>query len=295
MAGQMTRRYRTRLAAVGMALVATTATPGACTHRGGAGLSSSPSGTATAEPKPGTLPASIASFFGSGLVVENFGSFGADRSSIVSSGDSRFPAALRVRYPADSASQLAAATADTAHGGAQFYLRWTRGQVDDAYLAYRLRLPAGFNFVKGGKLPGLYGGRRTSGRKIPDGTNGFSTRYMWRTAGAGEVYAYLPTSVAHGTSLGRGNWSWPTGRWASVQQHVHLNRPGSSDGEVQVWLDGQPVLDQQGLIFRTTTDLRIQGLFFSTFFGGGDASWATPVDQFADFADFRLGTRPMGD
>jgi hypothetical protein len=290
----MIKRYRTRLAALGMALVATTASPGACTPRGGTGPSSSPTGAATAEPKPVTPPAGVTSFFGPGLAAENFGSFGADRSSIVPSGDPHFPTALRVRYPADSASQLAAANSDTAHGGAQFYLRWTGGPADDAYLAYRLRLPAGFNFVKGGKLPGLYGGRRNSGRKIPDGTNGFSTRYMWRTDGAGEVYAYLPTSVAHGTSLGRGDWSWPTGRWTSVQQFVHLNRPGYSDGEVRVWVDGQPVLDQQNLIFRTTTSLKIQGLFFSTFFGGGDASWATPVDQYADFADFRLDTRPVG-
>ncbi|WP_181449171.1 polysaccharide lyase [Nonomuraea aridisoli] len=43
-----------------------------------------------------------------------------------------------------------------------------------------------------------------NGGRIPDGTNGLSTRFMWRANGAGEVYAYLPTSREHGTSLGRG-------------------------------------------------------------------------------------------
>jgi len=40
--------------------------------------------------------------------------------------------------------------------------------------------------------------------------------------------------------------------------------------------------------------LRIEGLFFSTFFGGGDASWATPRDQYADLAGFELATHRIG-
>jgi hypothetical protein len=42
--------------------------------------------------------------------------------------------------------------------------------------------------------------------------------------------------------------------------------------------------------FRTVGSLRIDGLFFSTFFGGGDSSWASPVDQHADFAGFAVST-----
>ena len=52
--------------------------------------------------------------------------------------------------------------------------------------------------------------------------------------------------------------------------------------------NGIRVFEQTGLTFRTTPSLRIEGLFFSTFFGGGDASWATPRDQYADFAGFEL-------
>jgi hypothetical protein len=233
-------------------------------------------------------------FFGDALAAQDFGTFGFDRMSFVPSGDPRFRTALRVKYPADSASQLSAASSDTEHGGAQLYLTWDRGPVGEAYLRYFVRFPDGFDFVKGGKLPGLYGGRMNNGRKIPDGTNGFSTRYMWRTGGAGEVYAYLPTSVAHGTSLGRGDWRFPTGTWTELEQHVRLNTPGQADGSVEVWLNGVPVLTRTGLIFRTTTDLKIEGLFFSTFFGGGDASWATPVDQYADFAGFTVSTSRIG-
>ena len=43
------------------------------------------------------------------------------------------------------------------------------GSLDQARLGYYVRFQPGFDFVKGGKLPGLYGGTVTAGRHIPDG------------------------------------------------------------------------------------------------------------------------------
>jgi hypothetical protein len=34
--------------------------------------------------------------------------------------------------------------------------------------------------------------------------------------------------------------------------------------------------------------LHIDGVFFSTFFGGNDTSWASPANQTIDFAGFGL-------
>lgn len=236
----------------------------------------------------------MSSFFGPDFTTEDFGSFGTDRMTVVPAGDPRLDSALKVLYPANSASQLSSREDETSHGGAQLYLAWDSGPVDSAYLSYYLRIPPGFDFVKGGKLPGLYGGRVTSGRHIPDGANGFSTRYMWRKGGIGEVYAYLPTSVEHGTSLGRGSWSWPTGMWVHVQQRVVLNDPERANGVLQVWLNGQLVLDQRDLKYRDTTELKIEGLFFSTFFGGGDQTWATPVEQRIEFSAFAISKTYIG-
>ncbi|GAA2306926.1 hypothetical protein OKJ48_32365 [Streptomyces kunmingensis] len=222
------------------------------------------------------------------------GSFGLDRADVRSDGGPVPGPYLRVRYPARSASPTVARTYDRPQGGTQLYLPLRDGPVDSLHLRYYLRFPRGFDFVKGGKLPGLYGGYATSGGHVPDGENGLSTRYMWRSEGRGEVYAYLPTSVEHGTSLGRGDWSWPVGRWACVEQAVRLNRPGRSDGSVTVLLDGRRVLHHRGLRFRTTDDLRIEGVFFSTFFGGGDPSWATPRTQHVDFAAFAVSGHAIG-
>jgi hypothetical protein len=242
-----------------------------------------------------SLPDQLSAFFGPQLRARNGGSFGLDRIDVQRSTGTPFGYSARVTYPAYSSSVRASTTSEgITVGGSQLYLKDAAGPTDHAFLRYYLRIPAGFNWVKGGKLPGLYGGTVTSGRKIPDGTDGLSTRYMWRAGGAGEVYAYLPTSKEHGTSLGRGDWHWPTNQWTCVEQEVTLNDVGKANGTVNVWLNNKQVLAQQDLTFRSSASLHIEGLFFSTFFGGGDQTWATPIKQHADFADFEISHSHIG-
>jgi hypothetical protein len=218
------------------------------------------------------------------------GDFGFDRIRMRKVDDMPFQAAMEVTFPEGSASREVHEETGAPEGGAQFYTRLRSGPVDSATLRYRVRFPTGFDFVKGGKLPGLFGGTATAGGNTPDGTDGFSTRYMWRADGVGEVYAYLPESDEVGTSLGRGDWSWPTGRWVEVEQEVVLNTPGDADGQITVQLDGQEVHKSTHLTFRSVAEVQIEGIFFSTFFGGGDPTWATPTTQTVQFADFRLET-----
>lgn len=237
--------------------------------------------------------ADLAELLGSGLDERSGGQFGDERLSFYAAGAGPVSDFVQVDYPQGSASQTVEREDGAAGGGAQSY--WALGQpLQEAYLRYWVWFPQDFDFVKGGKLPGLYGGEHTSGGDIPDGTNGFSTRYMWRADGQGEVYAYLPSSVDHGSSLGRGAWTFPRGRWACLEQRVHLNEPGRADGVIDVWFDGTQVLHADSLTFRTTPDLQIDGLFFSTFFGGGDSSWASPKDQVARFGGFAISPRQIG-
>ena len=201
---------------------------------------------------------------------------------------------LQVTYPAGSASQTVTRDTGAPVGGAQLYLEPGGTPASSLFLRYLVRFEPGFQFVKGGKLPGLFGGTVNNGQRIPNGTNGFSTRYMWRTAGAGEVYAYLPTSVAHGTELGKGDWLFSTGAWHAIEQEVVLNQPGLADGSITVWYDGTQVYRVSGLTFRSAASLEIQGLFFSTFYGGDDPSWAPNRTTAADFADFRVASSYIG-
>lgn len=238
--------------------------------------------------------AAVARFFGPSLLARSGGSFGLSRAALLDRAEGALGRVLRVYYPARSASPTVARQYGRPEGGTQLYLPLRSGPTDMLHLRYYVRFPYDFDFVKGGKLPGLYGGTVTSGRHIPDGENGLSTRYMWRSGGAAEVYAYLPTSVAHGTSLDRGAWHWAPGRWMCAEQAVRLNTPGRFDGAVTVFVDGRQVMDKRGLEFRTTGRLHIEGVFFSTFFGGSDTTWATPREQYADFAAFAVSDRLIG-
>lgn len=99
-------------------------------------------------------------------------------------------ALLRLFYPASSINPSSATP-----GGADFYAspfpaaRLARART--MTLAYRVLFPAGFDFVKGGKLPGLYGGHRgCSGGD--DARACWSTRLMWRARGEGELYLVRP-------------------------------------------------------------------------------------------------------
>ena len=216
------------------------------------------------------------------------GSWGLQNTKVIKDYSGKFSRVLRVRYPAGSASPTVTDSKGAPQGGSQVFANLGIPPKDSLRLSYYVRFSKDFDFVKGGKLPGLFGGTVNNGRKIPDGTNGFSTRYMWRKNGAGEVYAYLPSSREHGTSIGRGNWQFQPGTWHHLEQVVVLNQPGKANGQIQVWLDGKKVLTENALTFRTTNALKIEGILFSTFFGGGDSSWATPKNVYVDFANFSV-------
>ncbi len=62
---------------------------------------------------------------------------------------------------------------------------------DEAELTYQLCFEEGFDFKKGGKLPGLCGGPKTiTGGDAVSGRDGFSVRLMWRKEGRGQAYVY---------------------------------------------------------------------------------------------------------
>jgi Polysaccharide lyase 14 len=199
---------------------------------------------------------------------------------------------LRIAYP--SGSYAPSGFPPSPIGGTQFYgaVLHTNGYtpLNALILQFSVRFPTGFNFVKGGKLPGLYGGTGNTGTVFPNGTDGFTTRFMWRTSGAGEAYPFLPTSAPNdGTELGKGDWYFSgDNQWHTIRQKCVLNDVGASNGVIQVWYDGVLVLNANNLYFRSTDSLQIDGVIFQTFFGGGDTSWATPMTTYADFAAFSV-------
>jgi len=202
-------------------------------------------------------------------------------------GDARFGSALRVLYPAGSSSSSFAREGHPL-GGLEFKAHLPGGGRS-IFLSYWLRFAPGFAWVKGGKLPGVCGGSCPSGGAVVTGRGGWSMRLMWRAGGSGEQYAYILPAQPYGTELGLGAWSFTTGEWHRVAQEIVLNAAGAADGQSRVWFDVDPALpptfEAKNLTYRQD-DTPADTLFFSTFFGGHDAGWATPADTFVDFAHF---------
>ncbi|GBE88921.1 polysaccharide lyase family 14 protein [Sparassis crispa] len=208
---------------------------------------------------------------------------------------------LRVTYPSGSYSHPNTA-------GAQFYSHWeapSGTKWHSMLLSYEVAFDSGFTWVKGGKLPGLRGGTDTadcSGGHIANGSNCFSSRLMWRTNGAGEVYAYflLPEGLCndpdficnadnYGTSIDRGSFSWNSGEWSKVTLLVRLNNPvDNANGQVTLYHDDVEALHESNLQYRNSSVVDIGGLFFSTFFGRSTSDWAPPSDMHAYFRNFEM-------
>lgn len=160
--------------------------------------------------------------------------------------------------------------------------RFPFGKHEVAELNYTVRFSKDFDWVKGGKLPGLCGGpENVSGGRPANGTNGFSARLMWRRDGRGEAYVYHKNQAgSYGDSF-----SFPQDfRFATevplrVRERVTMNTPGERDGTLRVWIarGDQPerlVVARNDLEWRTADTFGVDSIYVEAFHGGGDPTWA---------------------
>jgi hypothetical protein len=191
---------------------------------------------------------------------------------------------LRVTYPRGSLG--------LSEGGGQFRERLAPRK---AYrLSYRVLFEKGFDFRKGGKLPGLGGGRANTGGEKPVG-DGWSARYMWGEGGKLSLYLYhLDQKTDYGERFQLHAKASP-GHWLNLRQSVKVNSPGKADGRILVWLNEKLALDQKGLRLRGKVGSQValvDQFIFSTFHGGGSKDWAPTRDSHARFDDFVLMPSP---
>jgi hypothetical protein len=168
------------------------------------------------------------------------------------------------------------------------------GKFKKLYYAYRIKFPKGFDFVKGGKLPGVSGGTANTNGHVPNGADGWTVRMMWNNKGKLVQYVYHPDQPSkYGDVF---EWemdkSIERGKWHSIQTMVLLNTPGKKNGAIKSWLNGKVVLDKKGLRFRDTNKLEIDRFIFASFFGGSGPYWAPRKDEYAFIDEVVLSTRP---
>lgn len=183
-------------------------------------------------------------------------------------------------------------------GGAGW--RYPFGRGESAELAYTLRFGRDFDWVKGGKLPGLCGGpENVSGGKPADGANGFSARLMWRKDGRGEAYVYHKHQrEKYGDSFPfPAEFRFPTETDIRIRIRVRMNTPGKRDGTLQVWTTlgqtaEQLVVDRTDLEWRTADTFGVDGVYFDVFHGGSDGSWAPTRPCWTEFGKIAVTKEP---
>jgi hypothetical protein len=210
---------------------------------------------------------------------------------------------LRVKYPEGGVGPV--------ETGGQFPMVFRNmdglqdGLYRELYARYYVKFEEGFDFNRGGKLPGLMGGGDSWGRSggnQPDGTNGWTLRFMWRSEGKLVIYAYVPKS--ENGKWGGDRWGQDIdcdfkaeqGKWHCIEQYVNVGTPGKDDGKLKVWIDGVERLNIDDMRFwNVENDLGpVGGIFFSTFHGGNSADWAPRKDSYAQFDGFAAAKKRVG-
>lgn len=157
-------------------------------------------------------------------------------------------------------------------------------------LTYNLRFDKDFEWVKGGKLPGLAPENSVTGC-VPLRDNGWSVRLMWRAEGSLMQYLYHQDKEDRcGENVYAEDFTLQKDRWYKVAIYVRVNSSGAAaDGQVRLFVDGEEVARRDNLRLRNTdTGGLIERFYFSNFYGGSDPSWAPPRPTFAYFDNFTV-------
>ena len=164
-------------------------------------------------------------------------------------------------------------------------IRFPLAPGSEYILEYRFRFDAGFDFSRGGKIPGMGGGNAPSGCDASTGV-GFTARSMWRQQGRLIGYIYdMDQSGECGNAIETG-FNFAVGRWYNVKQRIKLNTGGAHDGILQMWIDDRQVINRSNMGWmREAPDRRIDKVFLDFFFGGSTADWSPSRNCSITFTD----------
>lgn len=198
--------------------------------------------------------------------------------------------ALRVCYPKGSHG------ADAGGAGWRYPLPGVADDNAAASLEYAVLFEDGFDFVKGGKLPGLCGGPKTiTGGDAVNGKEGWSARLMWRKDGRGQAYVYhMNQPSKYGDEFDfPTEFRFKTAVPYRIKVEVKMNAVGKRDGELRIYVDevhkgSQTLLvERKDMEWRALESIGVNGILFNTFHGGSGSDWAPQRDVFARFWNFR--------
>ena len=165
--------------------------------------------------------------------------------------------------------------------------------MESATMSYDVYFEAGFDFTRGGKLPGLAGHDAPRGCSTVNDTRGWSHRLMWQENGGMVTYAYYP-SKSRAIRCGE-NWKWSAGvvagRWHNIRMYVGINTAGVPNGVSKAWLDGKLVLDKRDVMYRAVDrpEYTVTKAYMTTYVGGSSVEMFAPDhDQWIKFDNFNI-------
>ena len=166
---------------------------------------------------------------------------------------------------------------------------------------YDVYFPDSFEWVKGGKLPGVCLG--TTPKECATGgdwkRDEGSVRFMWRSKDNKSAYiigyVYLPVEGDYKKSFDRqgaeykrvtdpgnrtGHDLWhgqlPIRKgWNSLRMKIVMNTPKKANGTIEVTVNGE-TKRVSDVLFRDNDKVKISNVNFVSFFGGGSADWNSP-------------------
>ncbi len=190
-------------------------------------------------------------------------------------------------------------------GGAFWRLNFPR-DFTDATFEYDIMFGNNFNFVRGGKLPGLGGGKSKGyGATAEEYQEGFSARLMWRVLNFHDKhlikdpykaylvqYVYYPErhkSKKYGEDIVYKNKSGKIfvkpNKWYNIKMRIKLSENPRKKDTLLAWVNGKKALSKK-LNFRLKKSYGINQVMFSLFFGGSGPSWATTKKEKVYFRKF---------
>lgn len=166
---------------------------------------------------------------------------------------------------------------------------------------YDVYFPDSFEWVKGGKLPGVCLG--TTPNECATGgdwkRDEGSVRFMWRSKDNKSAYiigyVYLPVEGDYKKSFSRqgteykrvtdpgnrtGHDMWhgelPIRKgWNSLRMKIGMNTPKKANGTIEVTVNGK-TKRVSDVLFRDNDKVKISNVNFVSFFGGGSNDWNSP-------------------
>ena len=149
---------------------------------------------------------------------------------------------------------------ETDTGLSFFWAPKVMGKVASACLSYDIYLPAEFDFSRGGRLPGLFGGSFAGFTAVSG--NGVGMHLTWDERGQVGLESVVPGPADSKDSVMikySSDVELARGRWVRFDQEVVFNTPGEENGILRMWVDGRLKLSDTSAVWRTEATAGLQG------------------------------------